>query len=263
MPACRRRRYRRTAARLPRCCGTGLRHRHRTRPPGLARAGPEVHRHGRGEPADKRRRGHRDQPHRLPRLHLRRPARLQAGPRRKVRFMAKKEVFDHKVTGPIMRSLRHIPVDRHSGAASFDAPSGSSRKASWSASIPRPPSAAASRSRSSSRARPAWRSTPACRSSRTSSGAHSGSGPRATRRTCGGPRCRSRWPVGEPIPPTLPATELTALLHSRMQHLLDQVQDDYDRDADRLLRAVGDLDFLDRRRRKRVDTDPASFEGDP
>ena len=33
--------------------------------------------------------------------------------------------------------------------------------------------------------------------------------------------------VGEPIMPTLPATELTALLHSRMQHLLEQVQDAY------------------------------------
>ena len=33
--------------------------------------------------------------------------------------MAKKEVFDHKITGPIMRSLRHIEVDRDSGAASF------------------------------------------------------------------------------------------------------------------------------------------------
>src|SRR5258705_4908507 len=32
---------------------------------------------------------------------------------------------------------------------------------------------------------------------------------------------------GEPIPPTLPPTELTALLHSRMQHLLERVQDAY------------------------------------
>ena len=39
---------------------------------------------------------------------------------RKVRFMAKKEVFDNKLTGPIMRSLRHIEVDRGNGAASFD-----------------------------------------------------------------------------------------------------------------------------------------------
>jgi len=33
--------------------------------------------------------------------------------------------------------------------------------------------------------------------------------------------------VGEPIQPTLPPTELTALLRSRMQHLLEQVQDSY------------------------------------
>ena len=35
--------------------------------------------------------------------------------------------------------------------------------------------------------------------------------------------------VGEPIMPTLPAAELTALLHSRMQHLLEQVQASYGR----------------------------------
>jgi 1-acyl-sn-glycerol-3-phosphate acyltransferase len=33
--------------------------------------------------------------------------------------------------------------------------------------------------------------------------------------------------VGKPIEPTLPAADLTALLHSRMQHLLDEVQDAY------------------------------------
>ena len=42
-------------------------------------------------------------------------------PRRLIRFMAKQEIFDHKVTGPVMRKLRHIPVDRSSGAPSFDA----------------------------------------------------------------------------------------------------------------------------------------------
>jgi len=40
---------------------------------------------------------------------------------RKVRFMAKQEVFDHKITGPIMRSLRHIEVDRDNGGSSYDA----------------------------------------------------------------------------------------------------------------------------------------------
>ena len=33
--------------------------------------------------------------------------------------MAKKSVFDHKISGPLMRGMRHIPVDRDAGAASF------------------------------------------------------------------------------------------------------------------------------------------------
>ncbi|HWG93044.1 MAG TPA: lysophospholipid acyltransferase family protein [Mycobacteriales bacterium] len=37
--------------------------------------------------------------------------------RRLVRFMAKKEVFDHKVAGPLMRGMKHIPVDRVGAAA--------------------------------------------------------------------------------------------------------------------------------------------------
>ena len=39
---------------------------------------------------------------------------------RLVRFMAKKDAFDHKVSGPIMRSLHHISVDRDNGQASYD-----------------------------------------------------------------------------------------------------------------------------------------------
>ncbi|WP_032381064.1 lysophospholipid acyltransferase family protein [Rhodococcoides fascians] len=39
--------------------------------------------------------------------------------KRYIRFMAKKEVFDNKVSGPIMRALRHIPVDRGAGAESY------------------------------------------------------------------------------------------------------------------------------------------------
>jgi 1-acyl-sn-glycerol-3-phosphate acyltransferase len=39
--------------------------------------------------------------------------------KRLVRFMAKKSVFDHKISGPLMRGMRHIPVDREAGAASF------------------------------------------------------------------------------------------------------------------------------------------------
>src|ERR1700753_2367526 len=40
---------------------------------------------------------------------------------RLVRFMAKKSVVDHKVRRPVMRGLRHIPVDRDAGMASFRA----------------------------------------------------------------------------------------------------------------------------------------------
>ncbi|MCW2667056.1 MAG: 1-acyl-sn-glycerol-3-phosphate acyltransferase [Frankiales bacterium] len=36
---------------------------------------------------------------------------------RLVRFMAKKEVFDHPVSGPLMRGMKHIPVDRTGAAA--------------------------------------------------------------------------------------------------------------------------------------------------
>jgi 1-acyl-sn-glycerol-3-phosphate acyltransferase len=38
---------------------------------------------------------------------------------RKVRFMAKRELFDHRWTGPLMRSLHHIEVDRAEGEASM------------------------------------------------------------------------------------------------------------------------------------------------
>ena len=41
--------------------------------------------------------------------------------RRLVRFMAKDEVFRHPVSGPLMRGMRHIPVDRAAGAAAYDA----------------------------------------------------------------------------------------------------------------------------------------------
>jgi len=38
---------------------------------------------------------------------------------RLVRFMAKREVFDNKISGPLMRGMRHISVDRQAGAASL------------------------------------------------------------------------------------------------------------------------------------------------
>lgn len=40
--------------------------------------------------------------------------------KRLVRFMAKREIFDHPLAGPLMRSLHHISVDRADGIASYD-----------------------------------------------------------------------------------------------------------------------------------------------
>jgi 1-acyl-sn-glycerol-3-phosphate acyltransferase len=39
--------------------------------------------------------------------------------KRYVRFMAKKEIFDNKLAGPLMRGMHHISVDRANGSASF------------------------------------------------------------------------------------------------------------------------------------------------
>jgi 1-acyl-sn-glycerol-3-phosphate acyltransferase len=47
---------------------------------------------------------------------------LAAWPKRRyVRFMAKKAVFDNPVSGPLMRGMHHIPVDRAAGAAAYGA----------------------------------------------------------------------------------------------------------------------------------------------
>jgi 1-acyl-sn-glycerol-3-phosphate acyltransferase len=146
---------------------------------------------------------------------------------RKVRFMAKREVFDGKLTGPIMRSLRHIEVDRDSGGASFEEAcqrlkegelvgvypeatisrsfeikafkSGAARMA-IAADVPIVPHIIWGAQRIWTKGYPKnmWR-----------------------------PKVPISVAVGEPIAPTLPPTELTALLHSRMQHLLERVQDDY------------------------------------
>ena len=93
---------------------------------------------------------------------------------RLVRFMAKRELFDHRWVGPLMRSLHHIEVDRGEGIASFHAAVDYLRRARPSASSPRPPSPAPWSSRSSrpgpyaSPRRPAYPSCP------SSCGARSG-----------------------------------------------------------------------------------------
>ena len=146
---------------------------------------------------------------------------------RKVRFMAKKEVFDNKYGGWLMRKMRHISVDRGSGADSYEEAvrqlkagelvgvypeatisrsfeikafkSGAARMA-IEADVPIVPHIIWGAQRIWTKGQPKnlWR-----------------------------PKVPIAIAVGEPILPTLPATELTALLHSRMQHLLEQVQDVY------------------------------------
>jgi 1-acyl-sn-glycerol-3-phosphate acyltransferase len=148
-------------------------------------------------------------------------------PRRLVRFMAKKEVVDHKYIGPVMHGMGHIAVDRSNGAPSFDAAvaalkageavgvypeatisrsfelkefkSGAARMA-IAADVPIIPHIVwgAQRIWTKDHPKKMWR-----------------------------PKVPISVAVGEPIPPSLPPTELTALLRSRMQHLLEQVQDDY------------------------------------
>ena len=41
--------------------------------------------------------------------------------KRYIRFMAKKEIFEHKIAGPLMRGMHHISVDRSSGSAALAA----------------------------------------------------------------------------------------------------------------------------------------------
>lgn len=40
--------------------------------------------------------------------------------KRLVRFMAKESVFRHRLSGPLMRAMKHIPVDRSRGEAAYD-----------------------------------------------------------------------------------------------------------------------------------------------
>jgi 1-acyl-sn-glycerol-3-phosphate acyltransferase len=151
----------------------------------------------------------------------------EQGQGRKVRFMAKQEVFDNKLTGPIMRSLRHIPVDRQSGAASYEA---AVRNLKDGELVGVYPEATISRSFEikefkSGAARMAieagvpivphivWGAQ------RVWTKGH----PKKLFR----PKVPIQIVVGEPIEPTLAIGELNGLLHSRMQHLLERAQEQY------------------------------------
>jgi 1-acyl-sn-glycerol-3-phosphate acyltransferase len=151
----------------------------------------------------------------------------QQGLGRKVRFMAKKEVFDHSITGPLMRGCRHIEVDRHQGAAAFETACEYLKAGEL---VGVYPEATISRSFEikeikSGAARMAieaqvpivphivWGAQRIWTKDHPKKLVH--------------PKVPISVAVGEPIEPNLAVGDLRALLHARMQHLLERVQDAY------------------------------------
>lgn len=148
--------------------------------------------------------------------------------KRYVRFMAKQEVFTHSITGPIMRVLKHIPVDRAAGAAAYTAAVDALRHGEL---VGVYPEATISRSFEikdfkSGAARMAIEADVPIipiviwGAQRVWTKGH----PKRLGRT----NTPISIAVGEPIPPNLPAKELTALLQATMQQMLDELQKDYD-----------------------------------
>lgn len=146
---------------------------------------------------------------------------------RKVRFMAKKEVFDHRIGGRLMRGLRHIPVDRRNGGPSFDV---AVERLKAGELVGVYPEATISRSfelkqfkngaaRMAIEAQVPIIPHIVWGAQRIWTKDH----PRKLGRT----KVPISVAIGEPIPPTLPVPDLLALLHSRMRQLLEQVQDAY------------------------------------
>lgn len=128
--------------------------------------------------------------------------------KRLVRFMAKESVFRHKVSGPLMRAMKHIPVDR---AAGMDAYKHALKALRSGEIIGVFPEATISRSfalKNFKSGATGWRRRRASRCCRWRCGAHSGCGPRArsgrwaaitSRSRCGS---ASRWRPTRPSPRT-------------------------------------------------------------
>jgi 1-acyl-sn-glycerol-3-phosphate acyltransferase len=146
---------------------------------------------------------------------------------RKMRFMAKQEVFDSKVTGPLMRSLRHISVNRQDGAASYEE---AVRNLKDGELVGVYPEATISRSfeikefKSGATRMAVEAGVPIVPvivwgAQRIWTKGH----PKKLFR----PKVPISVVVGEPIQPTLGTAELSGLLHSRMQHQLERAQELY------------------------------------
>ncbi len=146
---------------------------------------------------------------------------------RKVRFMAKQEVFDHQISGPIMRRLRHISVNRQDGAASYEE---AVRNLKDGELVGVYPEGTISRSfeikefKSGAARMAVEAGVPIVPvivwgAQRIWTKGH----PKKLFR----PKVAVVVLVGEPIEPTLGTAELNALLHSRMQQLLERAQELY------------------------------------
>lgn len=147
--------------------------------------------------------------------------------KRYIRFMAKKEVFDNKISGPIMRSLKHIPVDRGAGAESYKAAVADLRRGEL---VGVYPEATISRSFEikefkSGAARMAIEAgvpiipTVIWGAQRVWTKGF----PKRLGRT----NTPIRIAVGAPLEPVGPANELTEKLHSTMKEMLLELQDGY------------------------------------
>ncbi|MEU5841271.1 lysophospholipid acyltransferase family protein [Rhodococcus sp. NPDC047139] len=152
------------------------------------------------------------------------PARVT---KRYVRFMAKKEVFDHKISGPMMRAMKHIPVDRGDARESYRLAVEALRAGELVGVFPeetisRSFELKAFRSGAARMANEAgvpvipmiiWGSQ------RVWTKGH----PKRLGRT----NTPITIEVGAPIQPYEPATEMTAQLHATMETMLHRVQDAY------------------------------------
>jgi len=142
--------------------------------------------------------------------------------RRLTRFMAKESVFHHPVSGPLMRGMRHIPVDREAGSGSFRS---AFRALKAGELVGVFPEATISRSFTVKEIK-----SGAVRL------AASAKVPLLPVAVWGGQRLLTKGhrdltrgrtisvAVGEPVPPAGGGDEATRVLHERMQALLDDVQ---------------------------------------
>ncbi len=84
---------------------------------------------------------------------------------RLVRFMAKQSIWSNPVAGPLMRGMKHIPVDREAGTESFATALRALRHGEVVGVFPEATISRSFELRTSSRARRAWRRRPGCRCS--------------------------------------------------------------------------------------------------